>query len=75
MNALEIKGLCKDRQGFALTDLNLTLPGGCIMGLIGENGAGKSTTIRLLLDMIKKRPGRRGLFRYAPKGLSGRQTP
>ncbi len=30
----------------------LLLPSGCIMGLVGENGAGKSTTIKLILDMI-----------------------
>ena len=67
MNALEIKGLCKDRQGFALSDLNLTLPGGCIMGLIGENGAGKSTTIRLLLDMIHKDRGEIAFFGTAQR--------
>ncbi len=53
MNALEIKNLTKQYPGFQLQSLNLTLPGGCIMGLIGENGAGKSTTIRLILDMIR----------------------
>jgi len=37
--------------------LNLTLPSGCITGLIGENGAGKSTTIKLILDMIHKESG------------------
>lgn len=53
MNAIEIKNLSKRRKGFTLDNLSLALPGGCIMGLIGENGAGKSTTIHLLLDMIK----------------------
>ena len=67
MNALEIRGLCKDRQGFALSDLDLTLPGGCIMGLIGENGAGKSTTIRLLLDMIHKDRGEIAFFGTAQR--------
>ena len=51
MNAIEIKNLSKHYQGFSLDKLNLTLPSGCIMGLVGENGAGKSTTIRLLLGM------------------------
>ena len=53
MNALEIKGLTKAYGGFTLDHINLVLPCGCIMGLIGENGAGKSTTIRLILDMIR----------------------
>lgn len=57
MNAIEIKGLCKAYPGFILDHLNLTLPNGCIMGLIGENGAGKSTTIKLLLEMIRRDSG------------------
>lgn len=57
MNALEIKNLTKSYPGFTLDNLNLTLPSGCIMGLIGENGAGKSTTIKLILNMINKDSG------------------
>ena len=57
MNALEIRNLTKTYTGFRLDHLNLTLPSGCIMGLIGENGAGKSTTIKLILDMIHKDEG------------------
>lgn len=57
MNALEIKNLTKKFPGFALDNLSLTLPAGCILGLIGENGAGKSTTIKLILDIIHKDSG------------------
>lgn len=57
MNAIEIKDLCKTYGDFTLDHLNLTLPGGCIMGLVGENGAGKSTTIRLMMQMIQKDEG------------------
>ena len=57
MNALEIRNLTKSYPGFTLDHLNLTLPSGCIIGLIGENGAGKSTTIKLILDMIHKDSG------------------
>lgn len=57
MNVLEIRNLTKSYPGFMLDNLNLTLPSGCIMGLIGENGAGKSTTIKLILDMIHKDSG------------------
>ena len=57
MNALEIKNLTKTFTGFKLDNLNLTLPSGCIMGLIGENGAGKSTVIKLILDIIHKEGG------------------
>lgn len=57
MNALEIKNLNKSFNGFKIDNLSLTLPSGCIMGLIGENGAGKSTTIKLILDMLHKDSG------------------
>lgn len=57
MNALEIHGLTKRRGDFVLRGLELTLPAGCIMGLIGENGAGKSTTIRLILNGLRRDGG------------------
>lgn len=57
MNALEIHGLTKQRGDFVLRGLELTLPAGCIMGLIGENGAGKSTTIRLILNGLQRDGG------------------
>ena len=56
-NAIEARGLTKDFGRFALRDVSFTLPSGCIMGLIGENGAGKSTTIRLLLGLAKRSGG------------------
>ena len=57
MNALEIRDLCKSYKEFELSHLDLTLPMGCIMGLVGENGAGKSTTIKLILNAIKRDNG------------------
>lgn len=62
MNVLEIRNLTKSYPGFMLDNLNLILPSGCIMGLIGENGAGKSTTIKLVLDMIHKDSGSITIF-------------
>lgn len=71
MNALEIKDLTKSYKSFQLGPVNLTLPSGCIMGLIGENGAGKSTTIKLILDMIEKENGTIRIFeKDNQKGLS-----
>ena len=45
MNALELRGLTKHYKDFTLGPLDLTLPGGTICGLIGENGAGKSLSL------------------------------
>lgn len=56
-NALELSNVTKSFPGFYLDHINLSLPKGCIMGLIGENGAGKSTTIKLILDMLHKDSG------------------
>jgi len=57
MNAIEVKDLCKEYPGFTLDHVSLTLPSGCILGLVGENGAGKSTMIRLMLGLIRKNGG------------------
>ena len=56
-NAIEIRGLCKSFGDFALDHIDLTLPGGSIMGLIGENGAGKTTTIKCILNLIRRDAG------------------
>lgn len=55
--ALEINGISKEYDGFKLDNINLKLPTGFIMGLIGENGAGKSTMIKLILDLINSDSG------------------
>lgn len=56
-NALELRGVCKKYDGFALRDVGFTLPRGTVMGLIGENGAGKTTTIKAVLDLIRPDSG------------------
>ena len=55
--ALQINGLTKEYPGFKLDHVSFTLPCGTIMGLIEENGAGKSTTINAVLDLIRKDDG------------------
>ncbi len=57
MNALEIRDLTKRYPAFTLDHVSLTLPMGRAIGLIGENGAGKSTTIKLILGMLRKDEG------------------
>ena len=61
MYALEIKNLTKNFTDFSL-NVTFSLPKGCVMGLIGTNGAGKSTTIKLVLDMLNKDGGTVKLF-------------
>ena len=56
-NILEVKDVCKQYSDFALDHVTFQLPAGCIMGFIGENGAGKSTTIKIILDLVKKDSG------------------
>ena len=62
MNALELHGVQKTYPDFTLGPIDLTLPGGTVCGLIGENGAGKSTTLKLILDMIDGDAGTVKLF-------------
>lgn len=56
-NILEIRNLSKDYGDFVLDNVSFSLPRGVIMGLIGENGAGKSTTINCILNEVQKSSG------------------
>ena len=66
-NAIEVRGLCKDYGDFRLDHVDLTVPGGTILGLIGENGAGKSTVIRCLLGLVRPDGGEISLLGRAPE--------
>jgi ABC-2 type transport system ATP-binding protein len=57
-NIISIKNLTK-RYGrtVALSDVTLDVPAGCVFALLGENGAGKSTTIKTLMGMIRPDSG------------------
>ncbi|MCI8328235.1 MAG: ABC transporter ATP-binding protein [Oscillibacter sp.] len=57
MNAIELNHICKTLGEFAIQDLTLAVPSGTICGLVGENGAGKSTTIRLLMNALRPDSG------------------
>ena len=52
MNALAVKGLCKRYPAFSLENVSFSVPEGAVMGFIGRNGAGKSTTLKALLGLV-----------------------
>ena len=53
MNILEVRNLNKTYKDFQLKDVNLTIPKGYIMGFVGQNGAGKTSTINLINHICK----------------------
>ena len=55
--AVHLEGVGKEYPHFTLDDIHLELPTGGIMGLIGANGAGKSTTIRILMGLVHQDRG------------------
>lgn len=62
MNAVEIKSLKKQLGNFYLDIDNLEIPKGYITGFIGQNGSGKTTTIKLIMDMLHPDNGQITLF-------------
>lgn len=52
MNTLEVRGLRKVYPAFTLQDVSFDVPQGAIMGFIGRNGAGKSTTLKSILGLV-----------------------
>ena len=72
MNAIEIHGLSKSFRGlYAVDGLNMTVPVGSIYGFIGENGSGKSTTMKLLCGHLVPDKGKIKLFgkKYTNAGV------
>jgi len=55
--AVQLSGVCKRYPDFALDQVNLALTPGSIMGFLGANGAGKSTTIRIMLGLVRQDSG------------------
>ena len=68
-NAFTVSGLTKTYQDFVLDQVSFSVPSGSIVGLIGENGAGKSTTINAVLGLIQKEAGQVSIF--GKEGLDG----
>ena len=62
INNILVRDLCKQFDEFLLDHVSFQVPRGRIVGFIGENGAGKSTTINLILDELKKDNGQIQIF-------------
>ncbi len=61
-NAIEVSHLCKKYENFSLNDVSFKVEKGTVMGFIGQNGAGKSTTIKSILNVIKSDAGNISVF-------------
>lgn len=61
-SAIEISGLRKQYKNFLLDDISFSVPSGFVSGFIGENGAGKTTALKLILGMARKDGGSIRLF-------------
>ena len=61
-NNILVRDLCKQFDDFLLDHVSFQVPKGRIVGFIGENGAGKSTTINLILDELKRDNGQIQIF-------------
>lgn len=61
-NCLRLNGVSKKLSGFKLDNISFELPKGYIMGLVGANGAGKTTIIKLILNMLQKDAGEIMIF-------------
>ena len=66
-NILELQNVHKKYKGFILDGISLNLPQGFILGLIGPNGSGKTTTIKILMNIVKRNGGDVRVFGLDPR--------
>ena len=68
--AVQLQGVHKRYPHFALEDVSLDVPTGGILGFIGANGAGKSTTLRILMGLVPHDGGRVAMLGHSiPDGM------
>ncbi|WP_016993766.1 ABC transporter ATP-binding protein [Lysinibacillus boronitolerans] len=61
-NVIELKNVTKKFKGFSVNNINLQVKRGFVTGFIGANGAGKSTTIKTMMNLLKPDAGEVKLF-------------
>lgn len=66
-NIIEIKNLCRSfGDTKALDNIDLTVPEGVVLGLVGKNGAGKTTIIRHIMGLLEPQTGTTTVFGLSP---------
>jgi ABC-2 type transport system ATP-binding protein len=73
MYTAEFHNVTKKRKDFSMSNLNFTIPKGYITGFIGQNGSGKTTTIQMMMDILKIDSGDIKLFGTSHKEHESRQ--
>ncbi|PFG12334.1 ABC-2 type transport system ATP-binding protein [Bacillus sp. es.036] len=61
-NVIELQHVCKSFEGFSLRDFSLKVKKGYVTGFIGGNGVGKSTTIKLIMNLLQPDSGSVSVF-------------
>lgn len=61
-NVVELKNVTKTFKDFSVKNINLQVKQGFVTGFIGANGAGKSTTIKMMMNLLKPDAGEVRLF-------------
>ncbi|MDV2581898.1 ABC transporter ATP-binding protein [Alkalibacillus haloalkaliphilus] len=61
-NVVELKGVKKEFKGFSIDQIDLEVKKGFITGFVGANGAGKSTTIKMMMNLLKPDQGEVKVF-------------
>ena len=62
MELLKVDNICKEYPGFRLKNVSFAIESGTIMGFIGRNGAGKTTVLKSIMNMVHTTAGKVEFF-------------